>query len=225
MITFKEYLLGEMTLVDPAVSAKMLYDYLDDIEPLIIHGGGVTHIGDIEEYQVYHTKYNNYEVYALRKDDEVACVFKCMFRTFPIIDKVLYVFIMVTKPSFQGKALSAKMIHFFNTREVWHVLIDDLLSPSNKNNLEKIAKDENSSACWYNVKTGEIEPFKNTEGKYTFNFAHPETHWQILFQKRHKGDNEDIFKTEEVYSRFWKREHIAECRMINGYEHLGLGTD
>lgn len=223
-ITFKQYL-GEMTHVDPNVSAKMLYDYLDDIEPLIVHGGGVSHIGDIEGFELCHVQYNAYEVYALRKDDEVACVFKCQFKTLPKVGQVLYVYVMVTKPSFQKQSLSAKMINFFNTRELWHVVIDDLISPANKANLEKIAQAEDSSACWLNMKTGEIEKFHQMNGKYKFHRLEPDTGWQILFHKRYKALDEELDRSLEWYSRYKKKENTSEIRMIIGYDNIAPGTD
>lgn len=223
-ITFRQYL-GEMTHVDPNVSAQMLYDYLDDVEPLIVHGGGVSHIGDIEGFELCHVKYNGYEVYALRKDDEVACVFKCRFKTLPKVGQVLYVFVMVTKPSFQKQSLSAKMINFFNTRELWHVVIDDLISPANKANLEKIAKSEGSSAGWINVKTGEIDTFTNTDGKYKFRFYEPDTNWNVIFQKRYKALDEALYRSLEWYSRYKRKENTSEIRMIIGYDNIAPGTD
>ena len=223
-ISFKQYL-GEMTHVDPSVSSKMLYDYLETIEPVFIYGGGVTHIGDIEDFELCHVKDNTYEVYALRKDNEVACVFKCQFKTLPKVGQVLYVYVMVTKPTFQKKSLSAKMINFFNTRELWHVVIDDLISPANKANLEKIAKDEQSSAGWINVKTGEIDNFLNTDGKYKFRFHEPDTNWHVIFQKRYKALDEGLYKSLEWYSRYKKNENTSEIRMIIGYDNIAPGTD
>lgn len=215
-------LFNEMTMVDSNISTRMLNDYLEDMEPLLLKG---THIGDIEEFQLRHIKYKTFEVYGLCTKDEVVCVFKCRFKNFPKIDKTLYVFIMVTKPEWKGKSLSAKIINFFTTREVWNVLIDDLISPANKANLEKIAKQKQSSACWFNVKTGEISDFENADGKYKFKHFEKDTHWHILFQKRFKALDEDSFRTEEYYSRYWKKDSIVEGRMISGYEYMNIGTD
>jgi len=207
---FKEYL-GEMTLVDPNVSDQQLEAWRANIELTLLEKG--THVGDIEEFKVLRIRHGSSEIFGICTAEELVSAFDCRFKSFPKLSDCVVVQKMITKKSWRGKNLTSKLITFLCTRERWNVVIDDLISPANKKNLEKIAKTDYSNAFWLEVKTGKLVQFVDDNGKYRQTLHHPETGWQIMFGRLSSASERHL---TEYYSRFWE---VGESRMLCGYEN------